>query len=367
MAVQLSRNTRCKWRHSLARVLCSIQIHAPLRGSGHKGTTMPLPSDEKLLALSESLLKEFDTIFGQHPGFRPVHAKGMLLTGTFRPSRDAASLTRAPHIIREFTPVTVRFSDSTGIPLMPDNDRNANPRGMALRFNLAEHVHTDIISHSMDGFPVRTGQEFLEFLRASIASDPTKPSPSPIEAFLGTHPAAFAFVQPKPIPSSFAREAYFAISAFRFTNKDGITRHGRYRIIPDAGVEHLDEATARSKDANFLFDELASRISAGSVSFQILVQVANENDVVDDATIHWPEDRPLVDFGKLTLTAMVPDNAHEQKRTIFDPIPRVDGIAPSEDPLFELRAAVYLLSGRRRRGAPESAVDLAQSKQAGSH
>jgi catalase len=29
----------------------------------------------------------------------------------------------------------------------------------------------------------------------------------------------------------------------------------------------------------------------------------------------------------------------------------VDGIEPSNDPLLELRAAVYLISGRRRRSA----------------
>ena len=169
---------------------------------------MPLPKDDKLIALSQDLLQQFDTIFGLHPGFRPAHAKGTMLTGTFSPSPDAASLTRAPHINRESTPVTVRFSNSTGIPLVPDNDPNANPRGMAIRFHLAEHVHTDIVSHSTDGFPVRTGHEFLEFLRAIASSDPSKPSPSPIEAFLGAHPKALEYVQtPKPAPSSFARES----------------------------------------------------------------------------------------------------------------------------------------------------------------
>jgi catalase len=314
---------------------------------------MPLPTDEKLIALSHDLLKQFDTIFGLHPGFRPAHAKGIMLTGTFTPSPDAVSLTRTPHITRESTPVTVRFSNSTGLPLLPDNDPNANPRGLAIRFNLAEHVHTDIVSHSTDGFPTRTGQEFLEFLRAVAASDPSKPSPSPIETFLGTHPAALAFVQtPKPSPSSFARELYFGVTAFCFTNKDGVSRYGRYRIIPDAGVERLDDATTRSKGANFLFDELTQRIAAGPISFQILVQVANDNDVVDDATIHWPEDRRLIQFGKVVLTALVPDNLHEQKKIIFDPIPRVEGIGPSGDPLLDLRAAIYLLSGRRRRQAP---------------
>jgi catalase len=32
----------------------------------------------------------------------------------------------------------------------------------------------------------------------------------------------------------------------------------------------------------------------------------------------------------------------------------VDGIEPSADPLLELRAAVYLISGRRRRNAAGS-------------
>jgi catalase len=85
-----------------------------------------------------------------------------------------------------------------------------------------------------------------------------------------------------------------------------------------------------------------------------MVQIANDGDVVDDATIHWPEDRKVLELGTLTLTAPVADTAREQKQIIFDPIPRVDGIEPSDDPLLELRAAIYLISGRRRRSAPAS-------------
>ena len=314
---------------------------------------MPLPSDEKLLALSQNLLQQFDTIFGLHPGFRPAHAKGILLSGTFTPAPEAASLTKAPHITRDSTPVTVRFSNSTGLPLLPDNDPNANPRGLAIRFHLAEHLHTDIVCHSTDGFPTRTGDEFLEFLRAVAASDPSKPSPSPIEQFLAGHPAALAFVQtPKPTPSSFARENYFGVTAMRFTNSDGVSRYGRYHAVPEAGADHLDEAAAKTREPDFLFHELAERLAAGPVSFQLQVQTAKDGDVVDDATIHWPDDRPLIPLGKAVLTDIIAAQEAEQKKIIFDPIPRVDGIEPSDDPLLELRAAVYLLSGRRRRLAP---------------
>jgi catalase len=313
---------------------------------------MPLPTDERLLKLADDLLKQFDTIFGLHPGFRPAHAKGALLAGTFTPSPGADSLTRAPHIQRQSTPVTVRFSDSTGIPLIPDNDPNANPRGIAIRFHLAERVHTDIVGHSTDGFPTHTGAEFLEFLRAVAASGASKTSPSPIEVFLGAHPKALAFVQaPKPAPSSFARETYFGVTAMRFTNKAGLSRFGRYRIVPEAGNDHLSDADVASRSKDFLFDELMQRVSSGPIAFRVVVQLAASEDIVDDATVHWPADRPLADFGRIVLNAPVADSAPVQKQIIFDPIPRVDGIDPSDDPLLELRAALYLISGRRRRGA----------------
>jgi catalase len=317
---------------------------------------MPLPSDEKLLALSQELLKQFDTIFGLHPGFRPAHAKGTFVSGTFVPSSNATSLTRAPHIQRESTQVTARFSNSTGLPLLPDNDPNANPRGLAVRFHLADHVHTDIVSHSTDGFPTRTGEEFLEFLRAVASSDPAKLSGSPLEAFLGTHPTALEFVRtPKPAPSSFARETYFGVTAMRFTNSDGVSRYGRYRIIPEAGNDYLDADSLPSEGADYLFDELSERITREPIKFRVLVQLADESDVVDDATVHWPADRPLFDLGTLALTRAAQDDDPEIKRIIFDPIPRVDGIEPSADPLLELRAAIYLLSGRRRRSAEQTA------------
>jgi catalase len=314
---------------------------------------MPLPSDENIVRLANDLLVQLDALFGLHPGFRPAHAKGVMLSGTFTPSAEAVSLTRASHATRASTPVTVRFSNGTGLPSIPDNIPDANPRGLAIRFHLDEHVHTDIVSHSTDGFPARTGQEFLDFLRALAAGN----APS----FLASHPTALAFVQiPKPSPVSFATEAYFGVTAFRFINRQGLARYGRYRIVPQAGVEHLDEITATSKGENYLFDELTHRIAAGPVQFDINVQLANDGDVVDDATIHWPENRPSAHFGTIALTAKAADD-EEHRRIIFDPIPRLDGLEPSDDPLLELRAAIYLLSGRRRRQTAESQVKVSRA------
>ncbi|HZS40312.1 MAG TPA: catalase family peroxidase [Polyangia bacterium] len=313
---------------------------------------MPLTTDEKMLALSRKIIDAFDRADGgRHPGFRRAHAKGVLLTGAFTPSPEAASLTRAPHLQRASTAVTVRVSDFAGIPTVADNDpQNAGPRGCAIRFHLAEHRHTDIVAHSADAFPARTAEEFLEFLEALVATEPSAPHPNALERFLGAHPAALRFVQtPKPIPTSFARESYFAVSAFKFTNADGTSRYGRYRILPVAGNEYLDEAEAAAKTPSFLFDEIKARVAKGPVKFRIVVQLAGERDTVDDATLRWPDDRPQRTFGEISLTELAANNDGEQKHIIFDPIPRVDGIEASADPLFEPRANVYLMGGRARR------------------
>jgi catalase len=315
---------------------------------------MPLTTDDKLLTLSHDIIRGFDKADGGiHPGFRPAHAKGILLTGVFTPSKEAASLTRAPHIQRNSTPVTVRFSDFAGIPTVPDNDpQGASPRGCAIRFHLAEHVHTDIVAHSVDDFPARTAEEFLDFLNALISTDPAGPHPNAIERFLGAHPAALTFVQiPKPIPTSFARESFFAVSAFKFTNADGVSRYGRYRMQPAAGNEYLDEAGAAAQSPNFLFDEIKERVAKEPVRFRIKVQLAEDGDTLDNATVRWPENRPQLTFGEISLKEIAPNNASEQQHIIFDPIPRVDGIETSADPLFEPRANIYLMTGRRRRAA----------------
>ena len=313
---------------------------------------MPLPNDERVVALANHLLQQFDLMFGIHSGYRAAHAKGTMLTGHFTPSSGAQQLTSAPHVARESTPVTVRFSNSTGLPQLPDSSPDANPRGLAIRFHLAEHVHTDIVSHSTDGFPTRDGYQFLEFLQAAAASGPDVPSPKPIEQFLGSHPAALAFVQaPKPFPVSLALQTYYAVTAFAFTNAAGVTKFGRYRVLPEQGNQFLSDADAAKLSSNYHFDELLARVAKSPIRLKIVVQVAAPGDVADDATVHWPESRELVELGVIELSEPIKDNAAEQKQIIFDPIPRVDGIEASADPLLELRAAIYLLSGRRRRKA----------------
>lgn len=288
---------------------------------------------------------------GVHLGFRPAHAKGLLVGGVFTPAPQAQSLTNAPHITRPSTPVTVRFSDFAGIPNIPDNSlEGASPRGCVIRFHLAEHSHTDIVAHSVDGFPTETAQGFVEFLRAIAASGPGTAEPTPLQQFLKAHPSALEFVmKPKPIPVSFVKESYFAVNAYKFTNADHTVTFGRYRIRPEGDPAYLTDAEAAAQTSDFLFDDLTAKLRTGPLRIRIYVQVANGEDRTDNSTVHWPAERREVEFGTVELHSILPDNQEEQRHLIFDPVPRVPGIEPSDDPLIQTRAEVYLDSGHRRR------------------
>lgn len=308
------------------------------------------PLDEPLTPneTAKAIVGAFDKLFGgPHAGQRPVHAKGILVEGTFEPSEAAGILSRAEHF-QARVPVLVRFSDFAGVPSIPDGDANASPRGMAIKFSLPDGNETDIVAHAYNGFPAATADEFLGFLQAVAA-----PDPAVLKQFAATHPAARTFLDtPKPAPASYATERFFGVNAFRFTNAAGVSRFGRYRIEPVAGPKHLSAAEAAQRAPDFLSEELAQRLKRGPVEFRLTVQIAKPDDAVADGSKPWPEDRPIVDAGVIRLTGMVPNGDTAQRELLFTPLALVGGIAPSADPLLIARTRAYRVSFERRQGSP---------------
>jgi len=170
--------------------------------------------------------------------------------------------------------------------------------------------------------------------------------------FLAGHPSAAAFVRDlKASPRSFSTERFWAVHAYRFVSGEGVGTFVRYCVEPVAGFQTLGEEELEGKGAEFLFEDIKERVEAGGVGLMLRGQVAGKGDVTDDATVHWPEERKVVDLGTLILEALVEDSLAEEKKMIFDPIPRVEGLERSADPLLDVRAGAYLISGRERRAA----------------
>ena len=287
---------------------------------------------------------------GVHTGYRFAHAKGIVCTGTFTPAPGAKATSSAAHLNGGAVPVTVRFSDGTGVPQIPDTAPNAAPRGMSIRFMLAGGKFTDIVANSHNGFFVGTGEDFLAMLKAIAATTPQSPQPSPIEAFLGGHPRALKVaVDSKPLPVSFATLDFYGNNAFIFVDKAGTKRAGRYQIIPVAGVAHLDSTAAAKAAPNYLFEDLPKRLAKGPVKYRLYVQLANPGDPTNDGSMVWPADRKRVELGTISVTKVAPNNEELQRSLTFNPIFLTPGIELSDDPLVPLRSAVYGLSVAHRQ------------------
>lgn len=296
------------------------------------------------------IVETMRVLAGSHPGFRPVHAKAVVCHGTFRATPQARGVSRAPHLQGEAIPTVIRFSNSSGNP--DAHDGVPDPRGMAVKFQLPDGKNADIVALSIEGFPARTPEDFLAFLQAQLPDPATnQPRPDAMPRFLEKHPSAAAFIQrltQKPVPASYCQCSFHAEHAFKFTAADGTSRFGRYHWTPEAGEALLSPDDAIKRSANFLREDLESRLRNGPVGFRLLLQLADKSDPTDDVTALWPADRPKVELGRLEVTDISPTGMADERRMVFDPTNVTDGIDLSADPILLARSAAYSISYDRR-------------------
>jgi catalase len=308
--------------------------------------TAPVDAQTTGGSIAAQLVAAFDRVFdGPHDGERAIHAKGIVLRGSFTADPDAISLTSAEQFRTDGAPipVIVRLSDFSGVPAQIDGRGGTNPAGLAIKFQLSD-VDTDIVAHSYNGFPVGTPEDFLGYLNALVTPDATVRA-----AFLASHPAAQQFLDdPKPTPVSYGTETYYGVDAFRFTNAAAVSHFGRYRIVPVTGAQYLSSAQTADIKPNYLSDELRQRLNAGPIGFRLYVQLAAPEDSVTDATTAWPADRPEILLGTFSLTQLVDNGMPEVRKLFFNPMNLVPGIAASADPLLAQRTLSYAISYRRR-------------------
>src|SRR5256712_13081652 len=275
------------------------------------------PASQK--SMPEQIVDAFNGLFGVHPGARSNHAKGVVVEGTFTPTASAASVSKAAHLQKTKVPVSVRFSDSTGIPTIPDNDPGAGPRGIALKFNLPDGSQTDIVGHSFNGFPTATAEEFKDFLLALGASKPGAPQPTVIEKFLNTHPAAKAFVTaPKPAPVSYGTLAYFGVNTFKFTNAGGVVTFGRYQLLPLSSQKFLAKKQVSKMGPDYLFVEIGERGRCRPRKLQYFLQKTQPKSKIDDPSIAWSASRKTVELGTIASTTATTES-HTAVKLLFPP------------------------------------------------
>ena len=298
-------------------------------------------------SIEVQLVDAMNKVFGAHPGFRANHAKGLVAEGSFTASPDAATLSKAALFAGQPIPVTIRFSDATGIPDVPDGSPLAIPQGMAIKFHLPDGSETDMVLNALKFFPVSTGEEFRDLLLAIAATTPDAPKPTEFDAFVAAHPSVPAAFASTATPDSFADQEFYGINAFILVNAAGERQAVRYQMLPDHKV-HLAAADAAARAPDFLMAELPERLKKGPVTFHLKAQLAAAGDQTIDPAKPWPDDRKLVELGTLTIDKVAADSADAQKALLFLPGQVTDGIELSDDPMVSIRDGAYAESFARR-------------------
>ncbi|MBI1172387.1 catalase [bacterium] len=295
-----------------------------------------------------ALVADLNSVFGAHH-VRAVHAYGIVTEGSFTPSAEAGRLSSAAIFAGPKVPLVARFSNFAPVEGVPDTDPSASPRGLALRLSPAEGATVDLVTHSYNGFPVKTADDFGALFRAIAASGPGAAKPTPLDAFLKDHPKAALFLtgQAGP-PESYGTLAYFGVNAEALVAADGTRTIFRTRIVPAAGVRFLDAAALAKTAPVYLRAELADRFAKGPVSFDWMAEIAQAGDPTDDPSSPWPEGRKLVRLGTFELLRIAPDEASLDHDLMFQPGALPPGLEPV-DPMLTVRDEAYAVSASDRQ------------------
>jgi catalase len=308
-------------------------------------------NDSTEVALGDRLIDAVNAAAGVHAGRRALHAKGIGATGTFFATGEAADLSTARHFRPGSIPVTVRFSNGSGNPTVPDSARDG--RGFATRFHLPDGSSTDLVTLSLPVFFVRTVEDFLELTAARVPDPETgQPDVKRIVSFVAAHPEAQAALELSlgaEAPVSYATTSYHGVHTFFLVDAEGTRRPIRYRWDPDAGVATIPDAETADLDADYLSAELRDRLADGPAWFTLRLTLGSADDPTDDPTAAWPDDRPTIVAGQLRLDEVAPDQSVVD-RLLFDPTRVTDGIECSTDPILAARAEAYGASFQRRTG-----------------
>jgi len=284
-------------------------------------------------------------VFGRHPGYRALHAKGMLCRGTFTATPAVAALTRAAHLQGDPVPATIRFSNGSGKPHSADNEPDI--RGLAVKLELPDGSKTDIVAQSLPWFAFHDPDGFVEFV---LAQRRVPSMAWRFPSYLITHPSMVNALRVNApalrVPESYVSLPYYGVHAFRFVAADGSSRYVRYQWVPVDGERRLGLREARARGRDFLQQELRERLSQGPARLALELQIAAPEDPVDDPSKRWPAQRERVRAGTLEIVAV--DEDTDENTLVFDPSRVTDGIELSNDPVLQFRPRAYSESVSRR-------------------
>ncbi|KAI1470113.1 catalase [Daldinia caldariorum] len=296
---------------------------------------------------------------------RSVHAKAAGARGYFEVTDDISDLTDADFLtgIGKKTETLVRIS--TVAPERGSADTVRDFRGFATKFKTAQG-NQDFVFNNQPVFFVRDPTKFPSLNRSHKRDPRTNMASSDmfwdfhVNNQESIHALMFLFGD-RGLPSSARHVNAYSGNTYMFTKSDGSYCYVRIHFLTNQGVHYFtDEEGAKlagSEPDKHLAD-LQDSIEAGNFpSWDMYVQAIRPEEIADapvdifDMTKTWPLARyPRRKVGRLVLDKNPSNWFAEVEQAAFSPSNMVPGIAPSPDPMLQVRMFAYPDAARYRLG-----------------
>lgn len=275
----------------------------------------------------------FEDTFGTTPGKRRNHTKGFCFAGEFSPVDPAILAYTSSPIFRATSSVNGRVSHKGGNNLTPDN--KFSDRGLAFDITTPDGDYHIMGLNTEDFFPASNPADFIDLVRTLPKGTEA------VKALAAERPELAAYLKHhkqdrEKVNRPYEGTTFNSVNAFYLVNGKGERTAIRWSMVPTT-----PKGFVVPESENFLMENMNANLAAGTVSWDMVVTIANPGDDPDNPAIRWTGEHKEVTAARLTVSSTATEADGECDTMNFDPAVLSDGFELSDDPVLAARSAIY--------------------------
>ena len=284
-------------------------------------------------------VQSFEQLFGVTEGKRRNHTKGFCFAATLNPVDSEIQKYSSSAMFTGKSDVTGRLSHKGGNNKAPDDKPAEYGIGLAITTSLGERHLMSM--NTLDFFPVATPEAFAELMRAKVqggdAVKAFKQKNKDLQRFKAHGAKKEKSLKP------YEGSTYNSLNSFYLINNKNQKTAVRWSFIPAQNQEIV-----LTPQQDFFYENLKKNLQSNGVEWNMVITLANSNDVIDNASLPWEGEHQEILAAKLKISSITTEALGKCDQINFDPLVLSNGFEPSNDPLLQARREAYAISFGKR-------------------
>ena len=305
----------------------------------------PMPSfAQDASANAENAIAAFEDVFGVTQGKRRNHTKGYCIEGEFEPLDTAIRNYSKSPLFNSTSSVIARVSHKGGNNKAADN--KFGHYGLAMEITTPDGDIHIINMNTEHFFPVSTPEAFTELMRAKATSKEAVAAFAAKSPELKAHKTYHAALDQTLRPYEGA--TYNSINSFYLVDRTGRKTAIRFSFVP-AGEQEIRLEPRQ----DFFLENMQANLKAGEVAWNMVITIANPEDLVDNPAVLWTGDHTQITAAKFVVKFAMNEPDGKCDAINYDPTVLSEGFEPSRDRMLEARSLIYAIGVSKRLSEKE--------------